>query len=129
VPLGHAAAALLTKVSVDGGGECLVGQVDRAPPHHAVVRAPVQDVVHVRHPVPRAELDLQAGGERGRGGGREVAHLRVGEVTAMTPWHDPEDGVVVQGNVPLDVSRAVVLHVGGQRAHRRLAHRVRVLHR
>eukprot|EP01052_Picozoa_sp_SAG31_P036539 SAG31_NODE_4578_length_3122_cov_1.428713_1_plen_119_part_00 len=103
-------------------------QMDSAPPHRAVVRAPVQDVVHVRNPVPRAELDLQAGGERGRGGGREVAHLRLREVAAVTSWHDPQDRVVVKGDVPLDVARAVVLHVGRQRAHRRLAHRVRVLH-
>ena len=97
-----------------------VAQVDGAPGPGAVVATPVQDRVRIDHAVARVQFDLDAAGQRLPGILIQAAVLFVRVRSAVAFRYDPEHVVVVEGDVPLEVSGRVVQQVVLKTPKRRL---------
>ena len=101
VPIRH------VRVRVVRAAEGHVDGVDRAAQRGQVLAAPVQQHVAVDQAVAGGKLDLLSARQRHVRVAQELPHLRVGLRTGVAARYHPEDGVVVQGDVPLQHGRPV----------------------
>ena len=98
-------------VAVERPTERLVSEMDRSAQIGAIVAAPVQDEVGVDHAVAGFELDRYASGKGLARVLRQLAVLRFGVRPAMTARDNPQDVVVVERDVPLNIAGTISLHV------------------